>query len=345
MLLIALGSVGLTAPKSDAAHATAFVIDCTAGGTGYQIVSPGVYRLARGVSECETGWAVDVNASHVVVDLNGYTVDGKDLATQRGVYVEFGNTDVVIRNGTVSDFYEAFNGLGVFSVRRIVSRSNEFGVVGAQSVLGSTFAGNTVGINVARATVRGNTVTDNTVGLVTSETLVKGNSVVGNNGAGISADRDRIIRNRISGNAGRGIDTTTNGSQAIGNIIEGNGDTGMRLLSDAVVRSNVVRGNGGSGILVDDTSTVVGNVASGNNFDGVRADAGNSIANNRASGNGDDGIEVLGPDSTTTLSRNTTNGNVDWGILAGAGVAGGRTNHATQNGQGLQCTPVTICVT
>jgi hypothetical protein len=62
------------------------------------------------------------------------------------------------------------------------------------------------------------------------------------------------------------------------------------------------------------------------------------LERNFAGGAGDDGIDV--ESTTTTLTRDTGNGNHDLGIEAVPGVTDGGGNRASGNGNPSQCTNV-----
>jgi large repetitive protein len=80
---------------------------------------------------------------------------------------------------------------------------------------------------------------------------------------------------------------------------------------------NVVSRNGGNGIFI--ASDNVGNV----------------VRENLTNRNAGDGIHVDGP--ANTLTRNSANKNGDLGIEAVPGVIDGGGNHASGNGNPLQC--------
>ena len=69
------------------------------------ITSPGVYCLTENISSGTT--AITINANDVVLNLNGYLVDGSSVGSntsQQGIFC-WNQQDVVITNGTIQGYY------------------------------------------------------------------------------------------------------------------------------------------------------------------------------------------------------------------------------------------------
>lgn len=77
--------------------------------SGYVIYKPGKYILCDNLYRKNTGTAITVNASDVVIDFNGYTLSGKNSATT-GIVVN-SSTHLVIVNGAVRNF--TVNGISI----------------------------------------------------------------------------------------------------------------------------------------------------------------------------------------------------------------------------------------
>ena len=84
-----------------------FYVVAVGGGVGtkisslpYTISTPGFYYLSKDLST--SGAGITVNASHVTIDLMGFSLVGTDK-TNTGIYIS-GKTNVEVRNGTVRFF-------------------------------------------------------------------------------------------------------------------------------------------------------------------------------------------------------------------------------------------------
>jgi parallel beta-helix repeat protein len=113
------------------------------------------------------------------------------------------------------------------------------------------------------------------------------------------------------------------------------------------IERNSALDDGANGISVTNASNnnrIRWNSASDNGADGILVDAASSgtlLVRNRAHRNAnDDGIEVANP--VATVTRNTANNNVDYGIEAVVGVTDGGGNTASGNGNAAQCANV-VC--
>jgi hypothetical protein len=107
---------------------------------------------------------------------------------------------------------------------------------------------------------------------------------------------------------------------------------GLILASDGTVLArNLVTANVGDGIFVYGPWEYAGLQLPGA--------GGTVVLGNLTYGNGDDGIDVRS--AATTITDNRADRNADLGIEATAGVTDGGRNHATGNGNPLQCVNVT----
>ncbi len=94
------------------ATAQAETTKCTAITTvPFRITTPGVYCLTSHLSTSFGGWysdpAITINASDVVLDLNGYKLDGSVAGAESRQYgiVASSRYNITIRNGTVRGFW------------------------------------------------------------------------------------------------------------------------------------------------------------------------------------------------------------------------------------------------
>lgn len=83
------------------------------GSAGYVISQPGSYVLAGNLTVA-TGDGIQINASHVTLDLNGFTLrSNAGSATGSGVFVAGNLANVAVRNGVISG-NTGFNGTSYF---------------------------------------------------------------------------------------------------------------------------------------------------------------------------------------------------------------------------------------
>jgi parallel beta-helix repeat protein len=197
------------------------------------------------------------------------------------------------------------------------------------------------------------------------DNTIRANSISGNGFAGIvlgAVDRNVIAYNHVFHNAGgmivigssnrvtRNLITDELACEGCGYGLSFEGGTGNQLTG------NVVTGALADGIRVEsyepETPPAVDNVIRGNivraakvdgiavHTDGPGRVTGTVVRNNLVALSGDDGIDVRS--STTTITRNGTYANHDFGIVAVAGVTDGGGNRAAGNGNPAQCSNV-VC--
>jgi parallel beta-helix repeat protein len=187
-----------------------------AGGYPYKIIARGSYRLTSNLKPPASTDGIDVSATNVTVDLNGFAIIGPSSSSLDLGISASGENDVTVENGTVTGF-----GIGVdvgnFGVVRNVHADVNGGGIqagfdavvedctannctlatpavncgGASTISGNTANGNTdIGIACAGngCVISGNTANANGVGIdcTGSGCLISGN-VVFNNGTGIEA--------------------------------------------------------------------------------------------------------------------------------------------------------------
>jgi large repetitive protein len=182
------------------------------------------------------------------------------------------------------------------------------------SVLQPYRGGGNIGIwvrNSSRTKVRNNSVDQTYAGIVLSgseDTRVEHNRVTGN-GFYDSGEECRICL--IDSNGNRVVRNFASETDSYGVIVEGN-STENRLVG------NVANRDGQGGIL-------------------IRGDVGQTLLKGNVANESyyDDGIHVDSP--YVTLTRNTANDNLDFGIEAVPGVIDGGGNRASGNGNPLQC--------
>jgi len=328
------------------------------------ISQPGSYYLTTNLVGVSPKRGIDIRASGVTLDLNGFAMLGVAGASS-GVNIQDGLTNVCVRNGTISGWA---GGPGVTASaasncryeRLRISRngSNAGGdgletgpgcvVIGCNVLSNGEIGSGGVGIDAGpRTLVKDCTVSDNAGhGISTgSGSIVTDCAVAANHDKGIIAGDDGTVENcSVSANEHYGIDA--NARATIKNCtVTGNNAAGIRVVGTAVVDDCVVdstsghgidagpgstiqscatRSNAGSGITVGDGSTVVNCSASGNT-NGIVAATGCTIRDCTVRGNTLDGIQVT---ANCSVVNNTASGNA----VGGPGWGG---IHVTGNGNRL----------
>jgi hypothetical protein len=166
-----------------------FYVIAGGGGVGtkisslpYTISTPGFYYLSKDLST--NGAGITVNASHVTIDLMGFSLVGADK-TNTGIYMS-GKTNVEVRNGTVRYFDKGiYDDSGNAANHRIINvrvEVNSFGILfygSGHLVKGCTAANNsTTAFYVYAGNVSGNVLNNNNQGIYLSEGTISGNTVI-----------------------------------------------------------------------------------------------------------------------------------------------------------------------
>jgi len=201
----------------------------------FTITESGFYYLTRSMSMSSSAHAIDVQASHVTIDLMGFTLDGANIG-QRGIYMS-GYEDIEIRNGSLiqftSDGIQVAQGGLDLGVRIIGVRVEDtpvgIGLDGAFHLIRDCMIRNVsfrgIWIQSSSQVLRNNIfVQDNAIGILSQiNNQIIGNSVTAGTGPGTSigiaaADRENAVRdNHIKGGGEAAIKVT-----GPGNTIEGN---------------------------------------------------------------------------------------------------------------------------
>ncbi len=244
----------------------------------FKITQPGSYYLAGNITGESGKSGIEVAASNVTLDLNGFALIGAP-GSLSGVSVPVAQVGVAIRNGTIRDW--GANGVSAGSVKYGMLenlRANNNGGTGLQ--LGDG-------------------------GVVT--TCIAGE----NSGDGIAVGRGASVSNCTSyDNTGKGIFGTL-GTKISGCSAYSNSGLGIWSGQGSLVAKCAAYANG-AGIQVDILSTVTNCTASQNSNDGIRAGDGSTVSNCTASDNSDDGIRV---DSGCLVLGCTANDNTGSGIF------------------------------
>ncbi len=173
-------------------HAKALAGNVTPGDTaGYPVTisKPGTFELAGNLIVPANKIGIHITASLVTIDLNGFTLQGSNVAAH-GIWG--GLSSVTIKNGTIIAFkYDGIKGTG------------ESWIVENMRVTGN----GRLGVSMyPYARIVNNTVTRNgTGGIQCSSCLVAENMVSLNGGSGIYSVLATVLGNSVFDNAGYGI--------------------------------------------------------------------------------------------------------------------------------------------
>ena len=203
-----------------------------AGGFPFNISSRGRYRLTSSLLNNASANAIEVGASFVDIDLNGFTVRS---LMGGGIHTSVNGANfTTVHDGTVFSEQGALILLDSAAVRNVAGLSAAIGIqVGNDSSVTDSITQNCGSRGIAAG-----------VGA-----QVSGNRVVGNQGGGISVgNNSRISGNTVNGNVGDGIDTG-DGAQVSGNIVVGNTSIGILVFrSGSLITDNVIGPNTNFGL-------------------------------------------------------------------------------------------------
>jgi hypothetical protein len=239
-------------------------------GFPYVISSPGSYRLTGNLTVSGMHDGIDVNASGVTVDLNGFSISGPGTgANTDGINVGVAASAVTVKNGMVTSVtYGAFLGVGVRAAGIHASGDN----IGIAAGTNSTIE-NCVAIS---------NVSDRIECLGGGNCAISGNSANSNLSAGINcAAGCAISHNTANSNGGYGILCNAAGCVISGNTMDG--DNSALLVNGAsLVIQNTMENNNVFGFAGTSTDGYGENVMNWNG--GGNVSGGKSMGNDVRSG-------------------------------------------------------------
>jgi parallel beta-helix repeat protein len=240
------------------------------------INAPGSYYLASDVTAPDGVFGIQVQASDVTIDLNGFSIIGQgSAASAGGIMVHDAQQNICIKNGTITGFHAA-------GITGDISSSR------FEKLIVSKNTG--IGISISNdSEVRDCVITQNTGGGV----LV---------GYGC-----RIVQSIVTSNGGRGIEGVDHNTVESCTIV-GNNVQGVILHFGSVVRNCTLRANKDDAIFFAGGSQIIGNTCDANGNDGIyTSDNASRIEGNTCTYNASLGISVAG--SVNVIVRNTCRGN------------------------------------
>ena len=238
-------------------QARALVGGVTPGDTpGFPVTisQPGSYRLASNLLVPAGTNGIEISASNVSLDLNGFTIASGAGGSGVTLSGPDPNTEIAVINGVISFMREG----GVNLIGAGNCRVENLRVKGATDGFGISVDGNCLVIN--------NEVTNSKGGIFNRllGSVLRSNTVENNGPDGGITCGDNCV---ISGN-------TSNDS----------GGKGITCGAHCVVNDNTTNKNSGIGISVGEASRVYGNTVNNNSDNGISAVAGSLVADNTVLG-------------------------------------------------------------
>lgn len=308
----------------------------------FRIAQPGSYYLTGNVTGAAGRHGIEIAASGVTIDLNGFELIGvPGMGAFDGVNASgAGLSDLVVRNGSIRGWGDAGVDLSTAAAvncrleRLSISNSAGHGisVVGPAVITGCTLRGNQLnGINAGNTCVitdcvatqgGGNGIAAGT-GATISNCTASGNathgfSIVGSSSlSNCSAALNSASGFSVSGNVAMfnctAISNTANGItvSGVGTVLNcfalSNGASGIVVGAGSTVGQSAARQNIQHGILAAPGSTITDCAAWNNILDGIQASSNCLIRGNTCDGNGNSGD---GAGVHVTGVRNRIEGNV-----------------------------------
>lgn len=201
-----------------------------------KIDKPGSYRLGSDLNVPANVDGIEINATDVTLDLNGYTVRGPVTCAGKGASLSCQGTNVgtgirgtrentSIRNGTVRGF--GVDGIELLGDGAIledlhVSENSYFGIIATGAVWRCTATRNKSGMYVGAGTLNDSVATGNQFdGFVADQTSINGNTAVGNGEYGLAAGNSSFSNNTFFGNSLGPIFTTVGNISGRNNMCDG----------------------------------------------------------------------------------------------------------------------------
>ncbi len=266
----------------------------------------GSYYLGESITGIGNEHGIEITASHVTLDLNGFEVVGSEIGSLEGILVGESLTDVAIVNGTVRGFMDGgitatdttgvsvvgvsaiSNGAGGISVgpgsRIEACLSSANGFDGIRTGRGSTVIGCASNLNQA-------------IGVSIGQSSSIADTVASENGAdGIVIGAFSAATNCASAlNGGRGF-RLISGSTIVGCSATQNTLRGFEVQSfssGVTIVECTARQNSDTGFLLRDLCYIYGCNSQSNTNDGILAvGLKNRIDSNACTDNTDDGIDI-----------------------------------------------------
>jgi len=311
-----------------------------------------------------TGDGLIVGADKVVIDLDGFTIEGDGGAGDIGIE-NIGFDSVTIKDGTIAGFSDCVS-IGGNAQKTKLTDLHLFGCLGDGVDLNDSDLGKLKGV-----VANGNTQNGITLGAGATGNKIEKSASLGNTLAGVAVNgTDNTLKkvdtavntdgiqlngpdNTADGctarqNVDHGFEITDNGNHIKKCTSEGNRDEGFRVLAAAgtVIEKSFAIGNGQHGIFVigdADDVDLKKNEAHGNELEGIHVESDSDdtlIDGNDVFGNHTDGIRTDNASSVVKKNEGRLNGQRAIAAPNGAIDSGG--NKASANADSPQCENV-VC--
>ena len=299
----------------------------------FKITQPGSYYLTGNITGVTGKHGIEIAASGVTIDLNGFSLLGLSSASAfDGIAVSTPNLSAItIRNGSIRNWGD--DGVDLRSV-----------FIAGTAIIDVRAADNVdVGIAASdNAVINGCSATNNGTGIfVSANSTIVGCAALQNTTTGIRTSSGATISSSTSVNNGGDGFSIANGSTITGCSAFFNSGNGIVASFGSSITACSTYDNDLNGIVAGSGCTVSGCTARLNTLDGIRINSDCVVLNNACSTNGNSagdgaGIHVLGSDNRiegnncsfadrgididfagNIIIRNTCSGNtVDWDIVA-----------------------------
>jgi hypothetical protein len=248
------------------------IVPGDAPGFPVTLTQPGSYILTSNlIVPSANSTAIEIDASHVTVDLNGFSIVGPTVCDFEGCSPTGTGSGISAYEGSFP--YPSSTTVRNGSIRGMGHRGIDLEANAHVEDVHATSNGDT-GIRIwSDSVVTNSTATVNgAVGISTSNgCVVTHNTAVGNLAGGIfAAQGSTVSYNTARGNLGIGIDVNT-GSLVTGNAAWQNLGAGIDAGEGATVTNNTSRDNGGYGLDLDAGAGYGGNVLTDNTAGTVTA--------------------------------------------------------------------------
>jgi hypothetical protein len=284
----------------------------------WKITQPGSYYLTGNLTAATSKSAIEIAASHVTIDLNGFAITDTVGSELYGIFTSTPTTGIVIRDGSV----RAFDRDGI---NLTIGGTNSFSRIENVTTRDQIRHGMVVGgsASVSEVIASDNGVTGMIVG---AGSVVRSCTAYENLGTGIDGGggNTTVIDCVASTNGGTGITVGTGGRVESCSAYL-NSDDGIRAGDHAVVRGCAARNNGLTGILAGGSSEIEDCSVILSGLDGISAGAGSVVGGNTSDSNGGSiaavsaGIVITGI-RAVVRDNNCTDNEVGIRTLFGEGV-------------------------
>lgn len=287
-----------------------------------KISNPGSYYLTANMSTSSGRGLLEIAASDVTVDLNGFRIQGA-AGSLDGIFTTGALVNVTIRNGTLSAF--SGDGIDTSSAKRVRVENVRVRSCGGSGLrLGdeSVAADCEVSANALHGVVLG------------ERSELRDSLVVGSTGGdGVNSASNGVIVHHctLSGNSGDGVQVSGTAALVTDCMIRENQDSGVSFAGGSTLERSIIAQNGGSGVFLRARDRVANCRISGNTFNGVSLTGAAIVENNEIAENKIHGVSIFftnGIRNADMIVRgNTINSNGDaageYAIYAGNGVFSG----------------------